>query len=640
MFLSGVSLPAADPPSKPSYIIEETPGKKKLNVAALDVQPTTTLSDLLVLFPELLTREGEVRLMNYDIQINGISTGVSGQNILYHLLAQDIDNISVKESPSMTEQVQGQGAVIDVIMKKLPEGLSGNVALAASTIMDVKPSVTINYSKNNFSLRSSVLLNYNHPFYNVSSESHDSVDGEHLITQHDTTNTHSGYELVRFQLDWKPTERGTLKAWLWESFTKKNEEIFTNDATPLIYKNKSSQDIGRFSMSAGAEYKHQFDKSLLTTKLSYSSNPFRDGFENQTYPSVMKFICEGKRTEGTISGFTKWASKLIDGDTKLELTPGINYDFGRANDYYHEEVVFEPENGIEMNTYGLYLSPYLEAKYDFSCLSLNAGFRYQYYLNHVNIEPKDYYERNRHDLTAFIKMGWQICPHHYLNLVVERDNKQPNLRQVYPLKYYDPSLHSYVQGNKDLLPTGRHNVSLNYIMDFTREEHDFVASATVQYIKNNDVVCTTYKEKCQYYSNDGQNDILSGNAMLYYHYGVLSVNLNGNFFHNWSVLQGTSDSYSHFNLSLVPVLSFRGDWRLTPKLLYYSKVDTYWSRLGDYFYSELDVSKTWGRWTVYMNLQDLSHRPVTDYKLEDKTLVSRDYNLRTPSILLGFVLKI
>jgi len=655
---SNESSSPADSISKPvpvpgKYILEETPGKKKLNIQELDVSPGTTLSELLDLFPELLAREGDSRLERYDLQVNGISTGGSGENMLSLILAQDIDKIEVSESPSMSQQVNGQGAVINVVLKALPDGVSGNLALQVKSLGRIKPSATINYKTDKLSVRGSVLFDYNDPYFKETTvESFDLLKSsieeldlsklENLRVRKDTIDRISGYELARVQLDYNPDSNHSLKTWVWEKYSKEQSLYNTYVTTPLISEEEGRLTTNRFSLSAGGEYKRTYAKSVLTTKLSYSYNPGDDSYYQKSFPGIMDMNINYENKDHSVSGFTKWTYKFISGPApdKLELTPGVNYEYSHSNSNYQENI-FDDENlGLISSSGKFYLSPYVEAAYNFSKFQFNGGIRYQYYNISANVADGGPYNQGTSDANAFFKFGWQIHPHHYLNMVLERTNQRPSARQIYPIKVYDPYIHEYVLGNKDLRPRGMHNASLNYITDFTKAGHTFVASTALQYIKVTNIICTTYNSEYQSYINDGKNDILSANAMIYYRYGAFSLNLDGNVFQNWSRIKGKDDIYFNYNVSVVPRLSLRRDWRITPKFVYYSHILTNMSYLGDYFYTQFNVSKTWGRWTVYAEFQDIFHSRVKDWMLEGDIIHSKEYDLRNPHLVLGFVFKI
>lgn len=624
--------------AKDEYIIEETPGSKKLNVSRLEVSPGTTLGELLELFPELLYREGDDQLDIYDLQVNGISTGISAETVIAQLLARDIESITVSQSPSMTQQVKGQGAVINVTLKNPEEGFSGSAALEAGTLAYAMPSASFNYKKDKLLLRGSLMMEYYHPFHNCSSETW--IQGDELISSRsDTCRRDYGYELARLQLDYNPDNRNSLKAWAWQSWSKDCRNTDTESLTPLIYKSESDRTTSGFSMTAGARYGHEFLSSSLSTQLEYSYIPTREDYSNRVFPSVIDQSCSNSISRHNIGGVTSYTYHFSPADTvrNCNLSLGLNYSYAPALVSYREQETYKEDAALDSRTSQLLLSPYIEASGLLGPVTLNGGFRYQYVNMSVKVEKGDTYDMPSPDYTAFFKLGWQIKPHHYLNTVLDRSVNRPDPRQMYPCTYYDPSIRRYVKGNEELRPMSLYSASLNYINDFNKGGHSLVTSATVQYIKANDIICNTYSLDYNSYVNDGCSDILSANAMLHYSYGVLSINFTGNIFQNWTHIQGSNDSYFNFNLGLIPVLTFRENWRISTKLSYYSRVITQTISLSDYFYGQFNVSKTWGKWTVYAKYQDLFHKTAEDSIMEGLVYHSKSYNLRNPNFLLGFV---
>jgi len=698
--------------SLPSYIIEESPGVKKLNVSKLALSPGTKLIELLELFPELLSREGDSRLDNYDVQVNGISTGVSREAALYQILSRNIESVVVAQSPSMAQQVKGQGAVINVILKPLEEGTSGNAALQAGTLSYINPSATVNYRKGKIALRSSLLMEYKHPLHNETQHIFEKKSNINT-SRSDTVSRHYGYELARIQLDCDFNPSNSLKAWAWESYAHNKLESQVTTRTPITFISNSLQHEDRFNFAAGASFRHNFKSSAISTQLEYSNAPATDNYQNKVLPGVSTLTYTNHNVAGTLSGYTSYTLNFgggrdtngsedsncsrdsncsgdgkggggskdsgdgkgskSSGDAKYSLTAGVNYSYSPVEIQYAENGGFGPVSELDTKIGTFYLSPYAEVAAKWNKVELSGGARYQMNRPEVKVKGSESYTSTENNATAFIKFGWQLKPHHYLNAVLDRSAIRPDARKRYPFKYYDPAVPCYVQGNENLRPMGLHNASLGYIFDLSfgskgsrggvagytagtaggshgnaagytdggsrggSGAHTLVASATMQYIKANDIICTTYSDQCTGYINDGSGDILSANAMMYYSHGIFSTNLNFNIFQNWTRIRGASDSYFYYNISLVGVFSLPKGWRITTKLIYHSKIITNTSKLGDYLFAQLNLSKTWGRWSLYAEYQDIFHTLVEDKIQEGTILHTKTYSLRHPNFLLGAI---
>jgi len=639
--------------SEGGYIIEESPGVKKLNVKELELAPGTRLIELLDMFPELLSREGDSRLDNYDVQIGGISTGVSKEAALYHILAQNIESVVVAQSPSMTQQVKGQGAVINVTMKELKEGSSGCASLQAGTLAYVTPSASINYKEGGFALRAALLMEYKQPLHNETFHSWEENGVVHT-TSADTTRQRYGYELARIQADWEISGTDMLKVWAWESYSHDNIETKMLTSTPLAYRWASEQRQDRFSMAAGCSYQHKFEHSVLNTRLEYALSPTADNFSKRMIPGVSTLAYTSSRRNDGLSGVTSYTYNLggagarsggtggaearSGGTGNYALTGGVNYSWSPTKVYYSETGGFAIESELDTRIRMFYLSPYAEASASWEAVTLSAGARYQLTVPTLQIADGQAYSSSASDATAFIKCGWRIRPHHYINLVLDRSSNKPDARALYPFRYYDPAVAGYVKGNADLLPMGLHNATLNYIFEQRfggKDIHNLVISASLQYIKATNIICNTYSREYNSYINGGDGDILAANAMAYYRYGIFSANLDFNLFQNWTHIQGAYDSYFYYNVSLVGVLSFPRGWKLSPKVIYHSKITTNTSKLGDYLYAHLNLGKSWHRWSIYAEYQDIFHSQVRDIIQEGDQLHSRTYNLRHPNLLIG-----
>jgi len=616
------------------------PGKKVLNVADFDCPPTTTLPELLELFPELLGRQSNNGLSNYDIQIDGVSTVGSKDETLLQFLASDIKKIEVSQSPDMTQQQKGQGGVINIIPIDYEKGLNGSTALKVGTLAEVAPVAKVNYKTDKLNLRATLMMRYLHPHYDKSTSFKEKL-GRGVVETSDSCFGHYGTEHADIHLNYKPDNKNMLKAWVWQSLVRNIQNRETMAETGLRIRTIADSKANNFRINGGAKYTRRFAHSELGTKLEYRYTPTYNWYFNKVEPGISTLEYDEDKKGHNIGGVTdyKYMFKVKDDKHSCDLVGGFNYNYSPAGyDYLENNTGIENAN-YNAKTSSLYLSPYVEANSKFGAFFLKGGARYQFY--HINVSDKDQqqFSRSTNHATAFINFGWEIADHHNLGFNVDRSIRRPSEQQQFPFKVYIPTQARHHLGNAELQPVKVHNIILNYVYDISNNGQDFIVSASAQYITADDLIRSYEESNCIKYRNQGQENTLAGNAMFYYRKGIFSINVLANFFQNWANLDNKVDKYFYYNLSAVPMLHFSRNWNLTARIIYNSHIYTQRSRLSDYVYGQLSISKSWKKWTVGAEFCDLFHKQALDYFYSGDETSGKRYNLRNPSINLTAMFK-
>lgn len=664
------------------YLIEIKPTKKIIHVDKLGISDNTTVMDILEMMPEVVGRQADVldfRLSNYSIQINDKDVGQSRDMILEQTKLIEVKQIEISLSPTVSEQRKGQGGVIDIILKDVEEGISGNATLDAATSFgksgQVSPSVYLNYRKGNFSMRSSLLFsasNVNH--YQEINQFHN--NGNEYLSM-DTITELFHQETAKLNLVYD-TGRDKLDFWVWESYGM--DRVRTRSAVEQDY--LLERDIpsvstwnafeytqlttGRtqdLNVVTNIEYSHQYaNGGCFDTEFDYSYTPSRGNNETRFIVPGMEDIYGGYRYENSnkkqpheLDLLIKSKHQLLPASHPYQLTfeYGINGSYLLTNpgsnegyylDYTPVDSLYE---NVDRNVRVLYLSPYTQLDLTAGPLTFRAGVRYQYQHRKINIADLGTSFRQHHDVTCNVSLAYQVKPHHNLRLVAARNLVRPSDDQVYPFLIFTPTRSVGVMGNDSLNPAYYHSISLNYTFDHQVKEHYMTGSVELNYLHVSDLIVPitrtttvqnstlTYKT----YTNQGHSDVLSLNYSFFYVYRIFALNFSGNVYDNIRHTATGTESCWFYNIAVEPIFSFRHRWTLSAKFLYNSRVINSTSYQGDCFMAQIKLSKDWGNWNVHFMIDDIFDYRTTDCSFNENETIFTAYDLYKRCFIAGFCYK-
>jgi hypothetical protein len=212
--LEGVEVSAARAP------VTILPDRNVYSVNDIPAAAGGTASDALRSVPELeVSVEGAVttRGATPSIHINGRPAAMQGealQRYLQQLPAERIDRIEVISNPSARYEAEGQGGIVNIVMKEgAGLGLSGSVALNAGTRNQRGGSGSINYEVGRLTLFGVASTSY----FGNKSEGSDlrqnlSAHPATYVRQDSHSRTSGGFGSVDLTGEVKIGERGTLWA--------------------------------------------------------------------------------------------------------------------------------------------------------------------------------------------------------------------------------------------------------------------------------------------------------------------------------------------------------------------------------------------------------------------------------------------
>lgn len=603
--------------SQGKYMLEIKNDAKTIHASELGLPESATLTEVLSLLPELLSRPKLDVLTNYNIQINGFNLGGDKEPAMTMLHISDISSITITESSVDSYTSKGTGGTINISLKELKEGFSGGVDLMAYTIPQVSPTVHLGYKKDKFKIRGlfgfSTMKANNYivdRVYEYTGTPLGALSGS-TYTGADTTTLRTNMEIAHVIAEYAPTAADLVSLKVSQSYdmngSSVNGYLFRDGFKEEADKETKSKNL---NLSVEAMYRHTFAKySNLKFQFNYSGQPTNSS-------SDISFLREltSDSHSGSFAGKIDFTHSFRDAGEKetANLNVGVNANRGRNYAQHEEEMHLLGMTQFSRNSYttGItsYFSPYAQFETLLGQFRIKAKADYQYY--HYDLMAKDKADFNtwNHNFTFKLMLGWQLADHHHLRLFLDRKIRRPSTVQMYPVVLYSPSALSFAKGNPDLAPEQIHEASLDYITDIkTAGGGYFVVNANVAYIRVDDRIRQVPgdKESEKHYpydfisfANAGYTNILNTDLMFYYRKGIFNLSVTGNLYVNYDVNGDSMDHYNYYSLSVYPSFHFKNDWRTSMQLVYYSPVSTRSSSLGHSASANLYVGKTWNRLSV------------------------------------------
>lgn len=580
--------------------------KKILYTDRFNLPESATIIEALSILPELLSRSNESILTNYNVKIDGFSLGASYEGTLSQIRLGQVQKIEVSESPIDSYNSNGVGGSINIILKPLDDGFSGEAALSAYSLFEVKPMVNLGYRKNVFTVRGIAEFDHYRP-HDLNSYTQGYVDGKEVpYSTTDSTDRKYTSETVRILMEYRPTERDEFKLRLSEHYAWDDKNQFTDTKQGDVSTKADKLFNGtKLSIDANTRFKHTFTSgSKFLLEATYSYTPA----ENNTRFSDHRTIGTDN-LKNSISGKLEYEHhfRTARPDNFTRLFLGANLNNTTTEKYYGLRYDSSPDQEVNINSviHTWFISPYAKIDVKAGNWRLKAEAEYQnfnYYVRGGTDNKK--YDTRRGDLTGKIMAGWQINSNNHLQLIFDRKLQRPSGSMLYPYLTFNPDYNRYEYGNTDLIPMTINELSLNYITNFTRGVHSFVFNGKVSYMNVNDLLTpsqftdqTTYTK----YLNKGVNNIISGQVTAIYRISSLfNLSLTGNVYNNHKNVDETVDDYTYCNLSVFPSFTFRRNWGVSSRLTYYSPVTTRDSEIGAATTLSLTVSKSWNRFSAYI----------------------------------------
>lgn len=661
------------------HVIELKEDKTIIHPELLGYNENTTLKDVLLLLPELISRTTGWAIANYSVQLDDKDVGDAKDVVLLQTRLVEIDCIEVSNSPTVSEQVNGHGGTINVKLRNPEEGTHGTTSLGLSTYWSVQPSLYLTHKKDKFTLRSTMLFEYD--------AVNDDRDRE-ILRKRDVSDLHRTLFLenekryadilgqtVKLDMRYDFDAQNTLKFWAFENgaFNNGTSHMEAESHTALTKDTVFYYRFGRddkhvnnrdIFVSALAEFEHQYKAGgSLVINAGYNYHPTF----NYTLQDADGAYFSGKKNaynirRGLLHEFTgkvesKHTLPIANQEHDLQFKYGVNVNYSRDLSEKLDSVWWNldapsilAETQYNVNT--LYASPFIEWTYGYRGLKIQAGVRYQYYSRDFRLEQRygqpllsttdtlinpNETLRN-HDVSASLNVTYEFSKQHRLRMIAARNLVRPDNTQAYPNLMIDwGSMTAYEKC--DLKNAHTYNVDLDYVFDWEQDGHRLFLNTGLNYIFSNNIIGSSSERwdvlpdlQRVLFFNGGTSHQGSAELGLSYRYAGFSMCFSGNTFF--------SKDMFYYNLSLSPIYSFPKDWHLAGQLAYYSKVHNGQTTLGDCFYAQIRLHKNIRNWMVYLELADIFDYRTTDIvNYSENEYMKTSYDLYRRSLAVGFTYK-
>ena len=627
------------------YAIEVRTNKKVIHVEELGLPGNMSVLNALDILPELIGRDSDDILANYQINLQDKSIGVGRDAVLLQLHLSDVDKIEISQTPSASQQKKGQGGVVGIFLKdQTQDGLEGKVMMDVSTETDLMPHLQMSYTSGPWRLFGMTMLEYYHPLNDVSQTVSDYSD--RLLNARtfscDTSVLRYGAQNLMVFANYHPDADNDLKLWLTESASLQKDLDFGTlyGDVPV---SSSLETRGRtFSLDASGEYEHYFSaRNSIDVEFGYSLSP------STAYTDAVSPANESRNLQQEVSASVKYVHPLRLERNEMKLKGGVNLSGTFSSQ--HSSAVYEDLALTSGRDF--YLSPFVEAEGKIGPVGVLASLRFQHYGYNETVSGDDPFSTTLDEIVGGVNLNWQVADHHNLRLQLAKNIVRPTGLQICPSMSFSVDNNSYIKGNPDLAPTRIYSCNLDYITDLHFGVHDIVLNSGLGYTVTEGIIRLVDAtvpatsgyfglplEHKTFYNMDFLKS-LSLNMMAFYKAGPLSVSLAGNLFSNFQYLDDARASYAYFNLSLSPSLALLQNWTLSANAQYTSKVENLYGHLGDAFNLGFRLTKIWKDWDVHMEFGDIFHNLTEDIVYGSNVRSTRLYYLYRNYFNIGATFK-
>lgn len=621
--------------------VEITPGKKIIYVDRIGLPEYANVSELLQIFPECVAR-GDELYSNFDIQYDGKSVGTGRDIFLFQTKLSQIEKIEISTSSVATQQNSFYSGSINLVPRKLEEGISGDAYLDLSSEPSLAPSVDINYKKKKLQLYGHADLEAVWPSdYRTFKQTTPEYisDGDKI--------SYGNYfqETAKLSVKYDISDKDILKGWFIESLenyrtTQIQNSHFEIGGRNILgsrwaqienYRDTAFSSNRSMMLNARGEYSHKFNPNSTLTLFAGmdlkpgtgSSSSRQNAFDGQAKITFPLMIRDGKKLLSMVAGmnvaFKQSATSILEGRTN-------------------------------------YLSPYFTFQQRSGRWSTDVTLRYQFNgRNFSMLKDNTVKSAADHDFTGDINTLWQIKDHHALKLSLGRNIIRPTEAMLYPDPYFDNGSNNWKIGNPNLSNTCLHTIKLEYMFDWQRNGHNIIFNVNGGYIRGDGLI--EAKEYAIYddneklednkptliyttYENMGTSDIAMANMSVIYSYNVMTLTVFGNLFSNATLKNNELGRYNYYNIGLAPIFNFEGNWVLSGRFIYNSAIEKKNEMNGDCFLGQIKFAKKIGRWTLHLEFSDIFDNVTTDISQSGPNITEYAYDLYNRRITFGVSFRI
>lgn len=485
------------------------------------------------------------------VLINGRQSGLTQNNALDQIAADQIERIEVITNPSSRYDASGSAGIINIILKKNKKsGFSGQVRLVAGSPNDSRLNPSINYKSekinifSNFSIRSSDYVGLYTT--NQSTMNNGTLSYLNHVQNEDR---HDDGKLIYFGADYFIDEHRTITAAFLKNATK------DNDKTHLLYnynkadhakdstltrqgKSLEKRDYNQLEFNYTQTFKQPAKKWTIDVQYDWWNSDKDWNLSTQRlYPTVLKY--PGIRTSSI--GSSK--DLLVQSDFTQPIDSVSVFEFGVKTEIRKVASNFLAEQE-EGNTWSIYQNIENDMNYDETIASGYAQYsnkkgRFNYMLGLRNeftkiaiTDVKNTYndDKKYSQLFPTVNLSYKFDAS-TLQLNYSKRINRPSLYALYPFNELT-DLNSQYIGNPDLNPSFTDVFELAFLKTWKT----FTLNPSVYYQWESGYIQDfTYRENDIFFTTpiNIQHEIRSGAELstLYNPVKWLQINMEMNFYH-------------------------------------------------------------------------------------------------------------
>lgn len=454
--------------------------KKVFEVGKDVLSQSGAVTDLLNIVPSVsVSPAGAISLRgnsNVLVLIDGRRTGLTQNNALEQVPADQVERVEVITNPSSRFDAAGSAGIINIILKKNKKaGFSGQLRLVGGIPNDTRISPSLNYKSNKLNLFATygIRLTDYVGLYTMKQSTGLSGTPAYLDRRQDE-DRHDDGKLLYFGADFKINDHNTVTAAFMRNATK------DHDKTSLNYLYSNRNGVIDSSLSRRGEswenrsynqlefnYTKTFKKAgkKLTVDMQYDfwkSDKKWNLFTERTFPDPAAFPMIRTGSDGGSKDLMIKADMIQPLDSTSTLEFGIKMEDRRVNsDFIAEqqnqtlwEVIDQIDNHLLYKE--LIGSAYVQFSGKAGSFSYQAGLRGE--STNINIEDREgtYSDTKRYTrLFPTLNVSYRFNEGPTLQGSYSKRINRPRLAMIYPFNELTDLSSRYV-GNPDLNPSYAH----------------------------------------------------------------------------------------------------------------------------------------------------------------------------------------
>jgi len=567
-------------------------GTKKIYVQDLGLDPSTTIYEVLQLFPELMGRDAQ-NLDTYSVSLDDQDVGSSKQNLLMQLTVSDVNCVEVCDNASAAYAQNGATGSINIVSASLREGVSGYALCDISTEASARLAGSVGYLTDRLTVRATVNAEYQRSDRSMVDEY---FADDHLIRNDDFFARSRGVNQgAKLNIDYRPSSADAFSLRLWENYNfsqdyaeEESHQFAWLTATTASF-NQYESDINthRLTLFAQAKYEHLFrDKHKLGLMLNYNYGGLRSLSNTLSYTNGMDSCFRDvwqRLLPHQINTDVYFDGKLMQTDRHtMSLKLGMQNTYSATGSSMIDSTYrtsFPKSDTTFASAWGFNMSPYLEYNYAFGqwvVFNLGGRFRHEQ-IGNGNLS----HTYNSYMLNFFLTST--PVEGHTFRLGALRNFLSPTFESETGCSY-----------------TG----NFRYVYNGNFGEHRLNTEAALQY---------TLVHR---YDTDDRHNVWQANWSAFWSYRWVSIALAFSLFDNQQYREaGIFDYKGYYNIRLTPMFRLPKSWQLSATVLYSSDQITQYVTFGRYVYTALRLGKQLGNWSFHGEVTDLAHYRTTDVQV-------------------------